>query len=385
MGNIVFERINHATDLPAADALYHQVCNVNFRTFRNIPLKYATNMSSKQGSLGRPVDESKSAAFFETLDWLENNEDEIITIQMLWEKMKEYTMVDDEPYSRRYMKQKLKDHYGDDVIFTEDTGKETLVTLQNKVGLIIDNFYKSARSSSPDNEKNRIIQTAAHLIREDIKLMSNVYVKDEYPHTNTMDFGHAEREVTQSLKYTMGLLIPGKEQSMRRMSIAHALMQAAFPPKLTMLLQLGLAVRLYDKFASRYLMDFLYSMGFSKSYKIVRRYKKNAALIFNDHDLKINETQKMYFMADNVDHNPANLDGMNTVHWMGMTLAISPVGPGNPRIIPRLEVSKGQVMNLTSNMVHTFNTEGIKTLGGLAYRELKVDVNNDNHNHLDLL
>ena len=53
-------------------------------------MKYATHMSSKRGSLGRPVDESKSAAFFETLDWLENNEDEIITIQMLWEKMKEY-------------------------------------------------------------------------------------------------------------------------------------------------------------------------------------------------------------------------------------------------------------------------------------------------------
>ena len=42
------------------------------------------------------------------------------------------------------------------------------------------------------------------------------------------------------------------------------------------------------------------------------RYEKNAALIFNDHDLKINETQKMYFMADNIDHNPANLVGRNT-------------------------------------------------------------------------
>ena len=169
------------------------------------------------------------------------------------------------------------------------------------------------------------------------------------------------------------------------MSMAHALMQATFPRKLMMPLQLGLAVHLHDQFASKYLMDFLYSMGFSKSYKEVRRCEKNAALIFNDHDLKINETQKMYFMADNVDHNPAHLDGRNTVHWMGMTLAISPVCPGNPRIIPRVEVSKDQIVSLTSNMVHTFNTEGIKTLGGLAYKELKVEMNNDNHNHLDLL
>ena len=91
--------------------------------------------------------------------------------------------------------------------------------------------------------------------------MSNVYVKDEYPHTNTMDFGHAERDVPQSLKYMMGLLIPEKEQSKKRMSIAHTFMQAAFPRKLMMPLQLGLAVHLHDQFASRYLIDFLYSRG----------------------------------------------------------------------------------------------------------------------------
>ena len=86
--------------------------------------------------------------------------------------------------------------------------------------------------------------------------MSNVYVKDEYPHTNTMDFGHAEQDVPEILKYMMGLLIPGKEQSKKWMSIAHALMQAAFPRKLMMPLQLGLAVHLHDQFASRYLIDF---------------------------------------------------------------------------------------------------------------------------------
>ena len=76
-----------------------------------------------------------------------------------------------------------------------------------------------------------------------------------------MDFGHAERDVPESLKYMMGLLIPGKEQSKKRMSIAHALMQAAFPRKLMMPLQLGLAV------ASSYLIDFLYSMGFQRVIK----------------------------------------------------------------------------------------------------------------------
>ena len=51
-------------------------------------------------------------------------------------------------------------------------------------------------------------------------------------------------------------------------------------------------------------------MGFTRSYSEVRKFEMNAALMFNDHDLKIENTQK----ADNVDHDPANLDGKNTVH-----------------------------------------------------------------------
>ena len=177
--------------------------------------------------------------------------------------LSEYMMADDEPYSRRFMKQKLKDHYGD-VIFTENMRTGTLVTLQNKMRLIIDKFDKGTRSSSPDDEKNRIIQTAARLIRKDIKLMPNVYFKTEYPHVNTMDVEHAE-----NLKYMMGLLIPGKEQSKKNISIAHALMQASFPRKLMMPLQLGLPVHLHDQFPSRYLIDFLYSMRFLIDFLLV--------------------------------------------------------------------------------------------------------------------
>ena len=50
---------------------------------------------------------------------------------MLSEQVKEYMMDDDEPYSWGYMKQKLKDHYGE-VIFTETQQNFS----QNKVWLI---------------------------------------------------------------------------------------------------------------------------------------------------------------------------------------------------------------------------------------------------------
>ena len=150
-------------------------------------------------------------------------------------------------------------------------------------------------------------------------------------------------------------------------------------------LQLGLAVHLHDYFASRYLIDTLHSMGFTRSYSEVRKFEMNAALMFNDHNLKIENTQNICFMVDNVDHDPANLDGKNTVHWMGMTLAVAPMIQDKHRVIPRSEVSNEQVANLTSHTVQTFNAEGAKTFSDLKYMKFTVEVNNDKHDTLDTL
>ena len=46
-GKTVLERIYKVFDLPTANAIYHQMCNMNFRTSRNIPLKYATLSNAK--------------------------------------------------------------------------------------------------------------------------------------------------------------------------------------------------------------------------------------------------------------------------------------------------------------------------------------------------
>ena len=54
-------------------------------------------------------------------------------------------------------------------------------------------------------------------------------------------------------------------------------MKATFPSTLIMALQIGLAVHLHDHFASKYLIDTLYQLGFSKSNKEVQRYERSAA------------------------------------------------------------------------------------------------------------
>ena len=46
--------------------------------------------------------------------------------------------------------------------------------------------------------------------------------------------------------------------------------------------------------------------------------------MFKQHNVNITPTQKVQFM-DNLDHNPHNLDGKNAVHYMGMTMALTPL------------------------------------------------------------
>ena len=70
-------------------------------------------------------------------------------------------------------------------------------------------------------------------------------------------------------------------------------------------------------------------------------------------------------MADNVDHNPCNLDEKNTVHYMGMAMALTPFSNDTFRIVPRNDVSNDQQKKLISQMVKHFNMEGIKKLGGV--------------------
>ena len=71
-GKDVAERIRAVIDLPAAEARYHLSCNINFRTVRQIPSKYAAapTKTSKGRPLkrksigGRPVDDQKRDGFY---------------------------------------------------------------------------------------------------------------------------------------------------------------------------------------------------------------------------------------------------------------------------------------------------------------------------------
>ena len=80
------------------------------------------------------------------------------------------------------MKQKLTDHYVDEVSFSK------FQKLKRKEEKIIDNFYKDLRSESIEEGQLRIIETAAQLIRDEIKSVKEVYVGKNYPPVTSVTF-----------------------------------------------------------------------------------------------------------------------------------------------------------------------------------------------------
>ena len=126
-------------------------------------------------------------------------------------------------------------------------------------------------------------------------------------------------------------------------------------------LQIGLAIHLHDHFHFKYLTDTLYLLGFTKSYKEVRRYERSATLTFKHYDVNITLTQKVQFMANNVDLNPCNLGEKNTIHYM--IIALNPFFDDTFHSVPWNNISNDHVKDLSTQMVKHFDMEEIKKLG----------------------
>ena len=93
------------TDLPAAYAVYHKQCSVNFNTGKRMPQTVACGQSDDPSAAkclrlsGRPKDELRSEVFLQVTSYLEQNDEEhiksltlsIICVQSLLKKTVSHT------------------------------------------------------------------------------------------------------------------------------------------------------------------------------------------------------------------------------------------------------------------------------------------------------
>ena len=181
-------------DCVAAKVAYHATCSVNFRTGRKIPDFVTPKIKkTKLKTVGRPIDPKREEGFINATQYLEENDDESLTIQRLCEVMGNNGC---EPYSSVFMKQKLLEKYKDDVAFVSKQGCPDVIILKTAIEKMIQNFnseiVNQSKSGSMEQERKiesiveekiRILKTAAVIIRNDIKDMQcrkDVY--DIFPH-----------------------------------------------------------------------------------------------------------------------------------------------------------------------------------------------------------
>ena len=293
---MVLGRLEYAQDLHAADSVYHQTCSVNFRTGKGIPKQFSSNYEkdAKKAKQGRPVDAVKNSAFAKVILYLEANDEEQATVSDLVQITSEaLDGTNEEPSSTVHMKTKLQEHFGDKIVITSIYGKSNVGTFRQTAASVIDEFYCNPRPKDTEEERQRIIETAAKLIR-----IKNIDVSsDVYPTSAVMsDVEEALKFIPDLLKSFLELLFVEKDIKLKLASMGQAIVQAVRQRVILAPLQLGLGV--HHHFSSKFLIDSLNSRGFYASYKTVQKY---------EYELKIR-----------------TLDGRGTFHGMEIIAAITP-------------------------------------------------------------
>ncbi|CAH3149612.1 unnamed protein product, partial [Porites lobata] len=347
----VHGRISFSQDLIAAGAIYHQVCSTNFRTGKQVPLSHQTNGSKRQKK-GRPTDKSRQEAFLEVAKYLKENDDEQITVNDLMNKMAEFN--DQEPYSARYMKEKLKEHFGENIVIASINGKADVVTFRSTASTILQNFYDASRDADPEADKIRVIKAAADLIKTDIK--SKDISKRFYPlpgEISSLDENCAF--LPETLYLFLRTIFNEKSAERKIASIGQAIIQAARPRVLIAPLQIGLAVQMHHHYGSKFLIDSLNSHGFCSSYTEVKKFEMSAAQTKGTDIPGLTPGHFVQYVADNVDHNVCTLDGQNTFHGMGIIAAVTPAThPDSP--IPRCSTTAAEIANIGKIDIHYYKT-----------------------------
>lgn len=368
-------RLMNVHDLRAADAIYHQTCNVNFRTNRQLPQLYETNElpAAKKRKVGRPQDEERNQAFVKVAKFLEDNDDEQITVGDLVEKMKEYLNdTESETYGRSHMKTKLLEYFGDEITITDINGKPNVVTFRTTAMAILQEFHFREHQDDLDinEEQMNIIKTAARLIKNDLKSIPTS--SDSYP-TITTDAESHVRFLPASLSTFLSLLTSKKNNALKVASIGQAIVQAARPRVVISPLQIGLAVQLHHNFASRFFIDTLHHK--------LQMFNQNAAL-GQGTDIPSFNGQFVQYAADNVDHNTRTLNGHNTFHGMGMIAVVTP-GTKFSRNVARRQVTSEEISATGKVEIHPCGPRQVNV--EIKYKDLALVRAEDPTANLDIL
>ena len=267
---------------------------------------------------GRRVDKDAETYFEEVCLYLENCA-EVLSLQELYEKMKELAdNAVDQIYSAKWMKTKLKKKYGDHIFFSEVNGKPNVICFKDMASYIINEKWYENKKENVNDEKERIITTATKLILNDLR--QSKYDTSKYPSVNDIKSTNIDYlPLGLQLLVKNLILSPIKQASIGQCILKATKERSVIPP-----LMFGLAIEMDSVFGSKWLINELYKLGFCVSYDEVLKYKQTVLKATNVNNILSPSLKGCFtqWVGDNIDHNIRTLDGKNTFHGMGV-IAIS--------------------------------------------------------------
>ncbi|KAK3104475.1 hypothetical protein FSP39_002870 [Pinctada imbricata] len=115
---------------------------------------------------GRRVDAKVQQAFEDIFIYLEDHENDQHKLSDLVDRMGR--LCGNEAYEPWYLKKKLQDRFGRDIILTESHGKSTIITVRKAAESILHDFHKQKFKNAKEEEISAI-STAAKLIKSKIQ------------------------------------------------------------------------------------------------------------------------------------------------------------------------------------------------------------------------
>lgn len=313
-GNDVRSRIFNVIDLVAAKARYHNDCYKNFFYKKSEKL------------VGRPKREIEEA-FLAMCDLIDHSDECQFTLKELQHMMSTFLPEEHKGdpnvlYTDRHLKDLLKQHFGDRIVISNVSGRKNIFCFSETVYKIIEKWYKD-RASDLVDERKRIVQAAADIIKEDIQKM--VYESNTYPELK--DVTDREDLIPQSLKLftdritSKKSVLESEKVKKKAIVINHAIISSVRPRSFISPIQTGLALTLHRLFGSKYLIDLLSSLGLCASYHETNLYLSSLIAAGSPN---IGAEAFTQFVFDNADVNVRTLDGLNTFHAMGGVQCITP-------------------------------------------------------------
>ena len=246
------------TFLVAEEALLHKLCSTKFLNFHDL--------STEQGG-GRKIDEDRKALLSKLCDRLDNEmEHNLFTLDQVHEKMRSLDQTADKSlaYSKRYLKEKLKQKYDKAIYFTSQERQADVLCFKYATANIIRDYHNDIG----DDEKTRIIKTAVKLIKNDIALVD--LDSFHYPSVDSMaNLDSQLALIPQSLKLFLEPLLKSEK---RVAAWGRSIIKTSRPRSGVMPFMMRFALRIDHRFGSKWLIDELHSVGFCESYHEVGNY-----------------------------------------------------------------------------------------------------------------